>query len=580
MKGQRERAWRGTGALAALLLVGAIATASDSSVLADPGSVSGAPSATLACKVVVVKVKARHWVWARLTRRGHGRRVFVRSHGKFVYVHIRVRYLKAVRKRRCTSISSTPVAQLSDGGPASAVTGLAPAPFVPGAQPPVAVGAPAIAGAARYGQTLTASPGSWTEGPAGYAYEWWRCDAWGGSCHSVSGAVGPSYTVTDADLGSSLRVMVTAYNGAGASSPAMSAPTPPVSGGAGVQHLEYVFEDGRVSVYDADHEYALVKIISLPQTLAGVRGVTVAPAGHLLFISYGGDGLNFNGSVLAYDLVAERVVWNVRLKTGIDSGQVSPDGRWLYMPTGENSPSGIWNILDTTNGAVAGTIQGGSYSHNTVASHDGHYVYLGARGSSYLGVYDTTARQVREVGPLIGTVRPFTVNGTNTLAFTTATNFDGFQVSSLATGSVLFTISFAPVPSGFRFTGPSHGISLSPDERQVFVIDSVDKAVQVYDVSRVAEGVAPTQLGSIAVRGLTGTESPCAYDCGRGGWLQRSLDGRFVYVGDSGEVIETATRRVVATLPALLNTKKSLEVDWSHGVPVASSERTGMGEVG
>jgi hypothetical protein len=44
-------------------------------------------------------------------------------------------------------------------------------------------------------------------------------------------------------------------------------------------------------------------------------------------------------------------------------------------------------------------------------------------------------------------------------------------------------------------------------------------------------------------------------------------------------VIDTATRKVLATLPTLLNTKKSLEVDWSGGVPVATSNRTGVGEV-
>jgi hypothetical protein len=169
------------------------------------------------------------------------------------------------------------------------------------------------------------------------------------------------------------------------------------------------------------------------------------------------------------------------------------------------------------------------------------------------------------------------VNASNTLAFTTATEFDGFQVSSITTGKVLFTVSFGAVPKGFAFTGPSHGASLSPDESQLYVIDSPNKEVRVFDVSRVAEGIAPTELGAIPVAGLSGTETPCAYDCGRGGWLQHSLDGRFVYVGDSGEVIETATRKVLGTLPPLLNTKKMLEVDWAGGVPVATSGRTGVG---
>jgi hypothetical protein len=204
---------------------------------------------------------------------------------------------------------------------------------------------------------------------------------------------------------------------------------------------------------------------------------------------------------------------------------------------------------------------------------------LGGRLSNDLDVYETATAKVKQIGPLTGSVRPFTVNGSNTLAFTTATNFDGFQVSSITTGKVLFTVSFGEVPQGFQFTGPSHGISLSPDEKQLYVIDAVHKEIQFWDVSRVKEGVAPTQIGVVPVAGLSGEESPCVYDCGRGGWLQLSLDGRFLFVGDSGEVIETATRKVITTLSTLANTKKSLEVDWQGGVPVATSGRTGVGYV-
>ena len=79
--------------------------------------------------------------------------------------------------------------------------------------------------------------------------------------------------------------------------------------------------------------------------------------------------------------------------------------------------------------------------------------------------------------------------------------------------------------------------------------------------------------------GLSGTESGCVYDCGRGGWVQRSVDGRYVFVADSGDVIETATRKVIANLAPLLNTKMSLEIDWENGVPIATSGRTGVGQV-
>jgi|GEM_PF-1576564 len=460
------------------------------------------------------------------------------------------------------------------------------------ALPPVNSAPPTISGVAQTEQHLSASPGSWSESPSSYAYEWQRCI--GASCSAIAGATSPTYTLESADIGHTVRVSVTASDGGGTSAKALSAATTVVSSSSGAHHLEYVFNDGLISVYDMEHGWEQVGTISLPQTMAGIRGVTVYPPSHTMYVSYGGDGgANGNGSVLAYDLVSDNVVWTAHLETGIDSGQVSADGTLLYMPTGEQSPTDTWNVLDTSDGALVETIQGaglGTAPHNTVVSSDGSYVYLGARYDRYLDVYETATKKViRSIGPLhadasgvTGGVRPFTVNGSNTLAFTTATEFDGFQVSSITTGNVLFTIEFAPFPGGnFPDSGPSHGISLSPDEKELYVVDDVNREIQVYDVSEVSKGVAPTPLKAIPVtgEGLEGTESPCAYDCGRGGWLQRSTDGKFVFVGDSGDVIATATREVVADLPELLNTKLSLEVDWEGDVPVKTSGRTGVGEV-
>jgi sugar lactone lactonase YvrE len=438
---------------------------------------------------------------------------------------------------------------------------------------------PAISGAAVVGQALSASTGSWTGSPTSYAYKWRRCNATGAKCTAIAGATASTYTVAGGDLGSTLRVYVTASNSHGHSKAALSAQTAVVSSGEGVRHLEYIVEDGLISVYSMDEGQKLVKTISLPQTDIGIRGVMASPSTHMLFISYGSDGTEAGGWVLAYDLLTEKAVWTVQLKTGIDSGAVSPDGKTLYMPTGENTPSGIWNIMSTSNGAVTGTIQAGNGAHDGVASQDGRYVYLGGRNYDYLDIYETATAKVREVGPLKSGVRPFTVNGSDTLAYTTATGFDGFQVSSLTSGKVLDTVSFGSVPGGFPYTAPSHGISLSPNEKELDVIDSVNKEVHVYNVAGVAEGVAPRQTAVIPVPGLSGEESSCAYDCGRSGWLQHSLDGRFVYVGDSGEVIETASEKVLTNLSSLAQTKKFLEIDWQKGVPIATSGRLGVGQI-
>jgi hypothetical protein len=79
------------------------------------------------------------------------------------------------------------------------------------ARPLVNISPPAISGTAMEGQQLEASSGVWsgTE-PITYAYQWRRCDAGGGSCVDIAGATTATYIVQAADIGSTLRIRVTA----------------------------------------------------------------------------------------------------------------------------------------------------------------------------------------------------------------------------------------------------------------------------------------------------------------------------------------------------------------------------------
>jgi hypothetical protein len=78
---------------------------------------------------------------------------------------------------------------------------------------------------------------------------------------------------------------------------------------------------------------------------------------------------------------------------------------------------------------------------------------------------------------------------------------------------------------------------------------------------------------------MTGDESPRLYDCSREGWVLHSGDGRFVYIGDSGDVVDTTTRKSIINLNTLYNTRKVLEIDWANGVPVFTTSRYGLGYV-
>ena len=81
---------------------------------------------------------------------------------------------------------------------------------------------PTISGRAKVGVTLTAQPGTWTDAPTAYAYQWQRCSSSG--CTDIPGATASTYTLTRSDKGHPIRLAVTATNAAG-SATATSAKT-------------------------------------------------------------------------------------------------------------------------------------------------------------------------------------------------------------------------------------------------------------------------------------------------------------------------------------------------------------------
>ena len=143
----------------------------------------------------------------------------------------------------------------------------------------------------------------------------------------------------------------------------------------------------------------------------------------------------------------------------------------------------------------------------------------------------------------------------------------GFRVYRLDTHRLVDVVKFEGFTWNPQFgpNPPDHGLSLAPDRPELWVLDAPNSVVHVFDVS----GALPDRLVDIRLtKPLAGDESPCAsHACGRIGSLQHSADGRFVYVGDAGDVIDTRTREEVANLEALHNSRLTIEVDWAGGHP-------------
>jgi DNA-binding beta-propeller fold protein YncE len=336
-----------------------------------------------------------------------------------------------------------------------------------------------------------------------------------------------------------------------------------------VAHYEYVAAIGKLYVYDIDKRPSLVARLALPG-VSDIRGIGASAATGMLYVSYGGSP-NGTGHLLEFSLYRRKIVYARGYPFGIDSFDISRDGRLIFMPTGENTSGDTWHVLAATTGRVVGAIAGGKSPHDTVVGANGQHVFLGGASSRYLYEAETTRpwKIVGRIGPLepaaVAGIRPFTINAQDTLAFTTGDGYLGFQVSDIATGRVLYKV---PVP-GFKVprtdarSPASHGIGLSPDQRYLWLVDEPNRAVHEFDISALPRK-APVLVATVPVSS-------------RPGWLNLSRDGRDVFVGYAGNVIDTRTRKTVATLGALTGSRYNIEVDWSGSKVCAAYPRESLG---
>jgi DNA-binding beta-propeller fold protein YncE len=269
--------------------------------------------------------------------------------------------------------------------------------------------------------------------------------------------------------------------------------------------------------------------------------------------------------LLCIDLLTDKVIWQKPFDLGCDRMSISPDGKVIYLPSLENS---AWCIVDAKSGNEVSRLVLNSRSHNTIFGIDGKRVYLASLGSPILAVASTANHAIETTaGPFGNSIRPFTINGAQTRVYANVNGLLGFEIGDLTNGRVISRVEVKGVPMGKpkRHGCPSHGIALTPDEREIWLCDSCNSRIHIFDAT-----VSPPKQGpSIALR-----EEP--------GWVTFSLDGAFAYPS-TGEVIDARSRKIVATLSdeegRPVHSEKMMEIDFANGRPIETGDQFGLGRI-
>jgi DNA-binding beta-propeller fold protein YncE len=317
-----------------------------------------------------------------------------------------------------------------------------------------------------------------------------------------------------------------------------------------------------VLVFDIDNGHKFIRRIAArgigkDGKPMNVKGVCASAATQRLYVST-------IETMQCFDLQTDQLLWEKKYEGGCDRMSITPDGMKLYTPSFEKD---YWQVIDARNGDVLKRIQSEKHAHNTIVSLDGTEAYLADRGSRILQIVDTATNEViRKAGPFSNVVRPFTVNGAHTLGYINVDELLGFEVADLNSGRILHRIEVAGFEKGkvARHGCPSHGIGLTPDEKEIWVTDSHNKQLHIFDNTV----MPPKQLQSITVR-----DEP--------GWITFSLDGKLAYPS-TGEVIDVSSRKIINSLKdetgADVASEKMVEIQFdAAGKVVAVGDQFGLG---
>ena len=316
-----------------------------------------------------------------------------------------------------------------------------------------------------------------------------------------------------------------------------------------------------VLVYDMDDGHRLLRRIPtfpLEGDVApeNVKGIAASATTGRLYVST-------IRRVAAIDLATDKMVWNKAYEGGADRIALSPDGKILYVPSLEGPH---WHAVDAATGDVIAKIVTGSGAHNTIYGPDGKRVYLAGLKSPTLAIADPkTHTVVGGVGPFSSAIRPFTINGAQTLCFVNVNGLLGFEVGDIRTGKMLHRVEVPGYDQGpiKRHGCPSHGVALTPDEKELWLADGANSRLHVFD----ATVMPPRKVASLGVR-----DQP--------GWITFSIDGRFAYPS-TGEVIDTKTRQILTVLgdekTGTVQSEKVVEVVFQDGKPIRNGDQFGIG---
>jgi DNA-binding beta-propeller fold protein YncE len=313
-----------------------------------------------------------------------------------------------------------------------------------------------------------------------------------------------------------------------------------------------------IVVLDVDRNFEFVKRIPTWNVAASispeeVSGVAASGATNMIYLAT-------RGRLAAFDLATEQKVWEQTYDGACcERPEVTPDGKTLVVGSDLRD---FWYVINAQDGALKGKIQApkSNFAHNMALSADGKTVFMAPNGVT-MTVGDVPSMKAIKTITFSDHIRPFVINHDATRVYANVNNLLGFEIADVKTGEVvkrieapaeLWKAKWADVTQHFYgHACPSHGIALTPDESELWVVDNINYGVLVYDNT----GEWPVLKSSFPTTASAD-------------WITIGIGGQYAYLS-SGDVVDVKTKKIVAQMKdeygRQMHSEKLLEISFSNG---------------